>query len=97
MIGYIWQVNGTHLKVPGHALGGGRQEQLGRILDAARQLLTLLHIQHQVRLRLYTAILQSTPVLQTPVRQVCASQDACSAGSLTWPMRKHSSETCRAR
>jgi len=49
-----------YLHVPGHALRSGRQEQLGRILNAACQLLALLHVEHQVRLRLCTALLQST-------------------------------------
>ncbi len=35
--------------------------------------------------------------VQTSVSQSLCSHGACSAGSLARPLRKHSSETCRAR
>jgi len=80
----------AHLKVSGHALGGGRQEQLGGVLDAARELLALCHVEHQVCLRLCTAILRSSACCSYPVSQVYASHDARSAGSLARHLRKHS-------
>ncbi len=56
----------AYLKVSRHCLSCGWQKQLGRKLDAARQLVTFLHGQHQICLRLRGAHLPHDRQLTSP-------------------------------
>ncbi len=76
---------GAYHEMRGHALCSGRQEQLSRISNGPGQLLALLHVEHQVRLRLGSAILRDDRHLSLGcglTRQTSAVACVVSIGSL---------------